>query len=76
MTITVEMYAAKHGIPLLSAAADVRLDRSDPDAVAVIYSLTFEGSLTDPQRQSLRVAASKCPVQRTLTGRMTCLAEG
>lgn len=76
MTITVEMYAAKHGLPLESAAAEVRLDRSDPDAVAVIYSLTFTGSLTEGQRESLRVAASKCPVQRTLAGRMSCRAEG
>ena len=76
MTITVAMYAAKHGIPLESAAAEVRLDRTDPDAVAVIYSLTFEGALTEAHREALRVAASKCPVQRTLTGRTTCRAEG
>lgn len=76
MTITVEMYAAKHGIPLVSAAAEVRLDRSDPDAVILIYSLTFEGSLTAEQRESLRNAASRCPVQRTLTGRLSLRAEG
>ena len=76
MTITVEMYAAKHGIPLESAAAEVRLDRTNPDAVGVIYLLTFQGSLTDDERDALRVAASKCPVQRTLTGCMTCRTEG
>ncbi len=75
MTITVEMYAAKHGIPLESAAAQVRLDRNDPDAVALIYSLTFEGPLSEDQRESLRVAASKCPVRRTLMGRLSCRAE-
>ena len=72
MAITVEMYAAKHGIPLESVAAEVRLDRTAPDAVEVIYSLTFGGPLTEEQRESLRTAASRCPVQRTLAGRMSC----
>jgi len=76
IAITVELYAAKHGIPLESVEAVVRIDRSQPGDAVLNYSLDFRGSLTDEQRNLLRVAASKCPVQRTLTGKLTCRAEG
>ena len=68
LTMTVQMYAAKHGLPLVGAQCQVRIDRSVPDAVTLNYSLTFDGPLTDEQSAQLREAASKCPVARTLTG--------
>lgn len=68
LTMTVQMHAAKHGIPLQAAQCEVRIDRSLPDAVALNYSLSFEGPLTDEQSSRLREAASRCPVARTLSG--------
>ena len=72
LTISVEMCAAENGIPLDSVEAKVRLDRSLPCGVQLIYSLTFRGAITEEQRNLLRTAASQCPVQRTLTGKITC----
>ena len=72
LAISVEMYAAQHGIPLESVRAEVTLDRSQPGEASLRYSLVFQGAITEEQKQSLQIAASKCPVQRTLTGRLTC----
>ena len=68
MTITVQMYAAKHAIPLAGATCEARLDRTVPNAIALHYSLIIDGDMTDDQRRLLREAAVKCPVARTLTG--------
>jgi len=80
LTMTVRMYAAKHAIPLAGASCEVRIDRSNPDAVALNYELDFEGMLTEEQSNRLRAAASKCPVARTLTGaivlQLTASSEG
>ena len=40
MAISVEMYAAKHAIPLESVAVEVRLDRSRPTEVALVPDAT------------------------------------
>ena len=68
LTMTVQMYAAKHGLPLEGATCEVRIDRSVPNAVVLNYDLTFDGPLTDEQSARLREAASRCPVAKTLTG--------
>lgn len=68
LTMTVQMYAGKHGIPLAGAHCEVRIDRSVPDAVTLSYTLTFDGPLSDVQSAQLRDAASRCPVARTLSG--------
>jgi len=68
LTMTVQMYAAKHGIPLRGARCEVRIDRSVSNAVMLNYSVTFDGPLTTDQHAQLREAASQCPVARTLTG--------
>lgn len=68
LTMTVQIYAAKHGIPLQAARCEVRIDRSLPDAVVLNYALSFDGPLTDEQSTQLREAASRCPVARTLSG--------
>ena len=72
LTITVEMCAAEHGIPLESVEAEVRLDRSFHTEVRLIYSLAFRGAITEEQRNFLKAAAARCPVQRTLAGTITC----
>jgi putative redox protein len=71
LTMTVQMYAAKHGLPLTGAGCEVRLDRSVPNAVTLRYTLTLDGPLTDEQSAQLRDAATRCPVARTLTGAIT-----
>jgi putative redox protein len=68
LTMTVQMYATKHGIPLHAARCEVRIDRTLPDAVALSYDLAFDGPLTADQDARLREAASRCPVGRTLSG--------
>jgi putative redox protein len=70
IVMTVEMFAAKHEIPIRGARCEVRIDRSVPDAVTLRYSLTLEGALTEEQAALLRQAASACPVSRTLTGKI------
>ena len=68
LTMTVQMYAAKHGLPLDGAQCEVRIDRSVPNAVTLNYALSFDGPLTDEQKAQLREAATRCPVARTLSG--------
>jgi putative redox protein len=71
LTMTVQMYAAKHDIPLHGSQCEVRIDRSVPNAVTLNYSLALDGPLTDEQIAQLRDAASQCPVARTLSGAIT-----
>lgn len=68
VAITVRLAAEKHGFPLESATCEVRLDRSNPDAVTLNYDLTLLGPLSHEQIAHLRDAASRCPVTKTLTG--------
>ena len=68
LTMTVQMYAEKHQLPLTWAESVVRIDRSIPGAATLDYDLTFEGSLTDEQKAQLWEAAIRCPVACTLTG--------
>ena len=68
--MTVQMYAAKHGLPLAGATCEVRIDRSVQDVVTLNYALDFQGVLTDEQAARLRDAASRCPVAKTLSGRI------
>ncbi len=68
LTMTVQMCAAKHELPLLGVQCEVRMDRSVPNTVTLNYSLTFDGPLSDVQDAQLREAASRCPVARTLSG--------
>jgi len=71
LTMTVQMAATKHGIPLHAARCEVRIDRSMPERVTLRYALEFDGPLTDDQSAQLRDAASRCPVARTLSGPVT-----
>ncbi len=68
LTMTAQMYAKKHELPLTGAQCEVRIDRSVHGAATLHYALTFDGPLTAEQTAQLRVAASRCPVAQTLTG--------
>jgi putative redox protein len=68
MVMTVELAAAKLGVPLQRAHCEVNIDRSIPGSVTLHYVLHFDGALSDAHSQQLRDAAEKCPVARTLSG--------
>lgn len=71
LTMTAQMYAAEHTLPLHAARCEVRIDRSVPGAVTLNYALTLDGPLTGEQSARVREAVSRCPVARTLTGAIT-----
>jgi putative redox protein len=66
-TMTVQMHAAKHKLPLQGATCEVHLDRSVPNDFRMDYSLTLDGPLTAEQVNQLHEAARNCPVGRTLS---------
>jgi putative redox protein len=72
LTMTAQMYAKKHAIPLEGVSAEVHIDRSQPNEVTLVYSLKFDGPLSPGQERDMRVAASTCPVARTLSGKLAC----
>jgi len=75
LTMTVQMSADKHGIPLTAARCEVRIDRSILDAAVLHYTLFLDGPLTEDQSGRLREAASRCPVVRTLTGAIAVVSD-
>jgi putative redox protein len=77
--MTVRMYANRKGWPLEAINVSLSIHKiyardcedceSDPDAKVDIIEeeLSFEGDLTDEQREKLAWIADRCPVHRTLT---------
>ncbi|WP_341952434.1 bifunctional alpha/beta hydrolase/OsmC family protein [Salinibacterium sp. TMP30] len=81
-SITIRMYADRKKIPLKGVS--VRLTRERIDAAECSHctstegmvehisrELTFDGDLSDQQREALLVIADKCPVHRTLEGEIS-----
>ncbi|KAA0212984.1 MAG: GNAT family N-acetyltransferase [Leptolyngbya sp. PLA3] len=66
--ITCRMYADRKGIPLDAMHVALFIDRPDQEHTAITARITLEGDLTGDQRQRLCEIASRCPVERTLTG--------
>ena len=78
--MTVRLYADRKGFPLEAVNVSLSMHKvyakdcedceSDPDAKVDIVEeeLSFEGDLTDEQRERLAWIADRCPVHRTLTG--------
>ena len=67
--ITVEMYARRKGWEVGLAEVECRYDqaeRGNPTQFEIV--LRLPASLTDEQRERLRVIAGRCPVHRTLEG--------
>lgn len=75
IAMTARMTAAKHDLPLTAARCTVRIDRSVPDAAVLIYDLSLDGPLTAEQSAHVRDAVARCPVARTLSGRVAVRAE-
>ena len=70
MTMTVRMFAEKHQFDLEIVDCEVVIDRSVPERPTMRYHLSLRGQLSLEQEEQLRDAASRCPVAKTLAGRM------
>lgn len=71
MNIWVRMYADKNGISLSSVEAKVSLNRDSAEERIFEYSLGLQGSLSEEERVKLLQAAQTCPVQQTLTKKIS-----
>lgn len=78
-TMTLRMYANHKKLPLVSATASVRhakvhatdcadCESADGKIDQFTRTLSFEGDLSETERQKLLEIAEKCPVHRTLHG--------
>jgi putative redox protein len=75
ISMTAQMAAIKHGIPLNSATCTVRIDRSEPGTVSMVYDLNLVGDLSEDQCNTIRSVVADCPVSRTLSGKLAVRAE-
>ncbi len=71
MNIWVRMYADKHGILLSSVEAKVSLNRDGIEERVFEYSLDLQGSLSEEERGKLLQMAITCPVQQTLSKKIS-----
>ncbi len=72
MAVTIDMYAQRKGWDVGRAEVQCsyeQADRGSPTRFEVI--LRLPASLTDDQRERLRVIAGRCPVHRTMEGGVT-----
>jgi putative redox protein len=73
-SMTVKMYADRKGWPLRSVRVDVVGVRKE-HAYAITRTIHLEGALDAAQRGRLLDIANKCPVHRTLTGKIEITSE-
>lgn len=66
LSMTVRIAAGKYGYPLEEVVVSVTVERGDPAAIRMDYSLELHGNLTPEQRERLERAAANCPVGQTL----------
>lgn len=72
--ITLRMYAERKGIKLDDV--EVRIDHTEADGVYQLQrTLSFKGELTEQERTRLTEIANRCPVHRSLTGRIEISTE-
>ena len=72
-TMTLQMYAKHKGIDLALAEVDVSHEkREDADGKYDVFmrAIRLDGALDDAQRERMLEIADKCPVHRTLHGRV------
>ena len=85
MVMTLELYARRKGWPLESVQVRVRHGRRDAlpedDLPAgrridrITYAVDLAGPLAEEQRSRLLEIAARCPVHRTLTGKIEIVRE-
>ena len=68
-SMTLRLYAQKRGIPLTNVQVSLRQEKVD-GVHRFERTITLEGALDDAQRTRLLEIAEKCPVHRTLTGKI------
>lgn len=64
--ITVQMYANRKGIPLVSSDVKIKITAEGAEN-RIAREIRFEGELTDEQRASLLAIADKCPIHKFLS---------
>jgi putative redox protein len=67
VTITAQMFAERHGIPLRQVRAVVRLNREQANEPIFEVKMDFDGDLTSKQIEQLQAAVQSCPVRKTLS---------
>lgn len=67
-SMTVKLYADGKGWPLRAVDVTVEGHRDETRVFTFKRTISFEGDLTEEQRQRLLEIANKCPVHRTLSG--------
>jgi putative redox protein len=73
-SMTVKMYTDRKGWPLRSVRVDVVGARKE-QTYAISRSIHLDGDLDADQRARVLEMANKCPVHRTLTGRIEITSE-
>jgi putative redox protein len=68
-SMTVSMYADRKAWPLARVEVNVSGERADA-VFRIRREIRLEGELSDEQRQRLLEIANKCPVHRTLSGKI------
>lgn len=69
-SMTVAAHARRSGIPLVSVEVQLRRTRLAPGLERIDREIALDGPLDADQRTHLREIAERCPVHRTLTGRI------
>ena len=65
--MNIRIHADKYGIPLTKVVTKVSVDRTQPGKTIFNYSCSFEGTLSDAQREELNRIAGQCAVRETLS---------
>jgi putative redox protein len=66
ITMSLEMFAERHAIPMQHVRTIVQLNRGSADQTIFEIRTEFDGNLTEEQTSQLRAAAQSCPVRKTL----------
>jgi putative redox protein len=69
--LTVRLYAERKGWPVDRIETRLTRDAGEGKIGSIDLELLLGGDLTDEQRQRLGEIASRCPIHRTLTERVT-----
>ena len=67
-SMTVKVYADRKGWPVRAVDVLVEGHHDETRVFTCKRTISFEGDLTDEQRQRLLEIANKCPVHKTLSG--------
>jgi putative redox protein len=69
-SMTVRLYAQKKGIPLTDVHVHLVQEKGEDGTHRIHRTIELEGALDDAQQARLVEIANKCPVHRTLSGKI------